>query len=370
MTPEEYEILFGEPPPAEPTPSPPPEHVVDPAEDGPFTFNLTTEEPSSPEPSAPDTAPYEPVVIASLNPSRDEQLWQQVASLEARAKRTATTRTLKRRVLAPAALIGAVVLAVTFIGNDDDTVDVAIEATTTTDVEQTTTVPTTTAPTTESSTTAPTTTTPTTTTIAVEVLGAVEDRELADVFVQLAEADVVASFVGVADFARDSYTGGAWPDSDGDCQSDRDEVLIDESLDDPVLDESGCRVISGRWLDPYDGTEYTSADDLTISHVVPLLAAHQAGGSAWSPTEMRAFATDTEFPATLAAVGTELHGLKGSQGPDLWRPPLESAWCRYGVDWVSIKHRWSLAFTESEVIALSEMLDTCDPLAEIDISNG
>ena len=344
MTPEEYEILFGEPPPDD--------AMV-----------------------APRAEANEPVEIASMSPSREELLWMQVEYRDAQAKRSTQVRLLRRRVLIPAALIGAIFLASTLTGGSG-TSTVALDETnaataTTSTVTPATVTPTTTTADGSTSTVAETTIAPTTTTtIPTEVLGAVEDRELATVFTQLTEADVVAAFTGFPDYDRDSYTGGGWPDSDGDCQSDRHEVLIEESLDEPVLDAAGCRVISGRWIDPYDGTEYTSADDVTIDHVVPLAAAHQAGAWAWTDDEKRSFATDTEFPATLAAVGATVNQSKGSSGPEQWRPPLETAWCRYAVDWISIKARWDLALTESEVIALSEMLDTCNPLAEIDISGS
>ena len=50
-------------------------------------------------------------------------------------------------------------------------------------------------------------------------------------------------------YSRSDYKH--WIDADKDCQDTRQEVLIAESLEKPILDEKGCKVISGKWFDPY-----------------------------------------------------------------------------------------------------------------------
>ena len=205
----------------------------------------------------------------------------------------------------------------------------------------------------------------TTTTIDTAPLGSVSERELSDALSQLANADVVVSFEPASDYDRSSYTGSGWPDSDNDCQSDRHEILIEESLSEPVLTDDGCQVATGLWVDPYDGVAYDDARLVTIDHHIPLAAAHRAGAWQWDEQSRRSFASDISFPATHVAVGAEINQSKGDQGPDQWRPPNEDSWCRYAVDWISVKDRWSLAFTEAETDALDEMLGGCATVSSI-----
>ena len=193
----------------------------------------------------------------------------------------------------------------------------------------------------------------------------VTDAEVNTARNQLVQAQLVNAFGDVPNYERDSYTGGGWPDSDGDCQSDRHEILIEESLVEPVLDADGCRVETGLWVDLYDGEEYTIADLVTIDHFIPLAAAHRAGAWAWDDQSKKAFAVDIEFAATHAGVSGDNNQAKGDSGPEDWRPPSEDAWCRYAVDWISVKNRWDLAFTNAEADALNDMLATCEPVTAI-----
>jgi hypothetical protein len=85
-----------------------------------------------------------------------------------------------------------------------------------------------------------------------------------------------------APYERDTYDREGWGDFDGDCITTRHEILVTYSLDPVLMDPSGCFVESGRWIDPYTGSEYTSASDVTIDHVVPLAEAHRSGAWRWT----------------------------------------------------------------------------------------
>ena len=181
----------------------------------------------------------------------------------------------------------------------------------------------------------------------------------------LAVADVRAELVAEIAYNRDSYAPGGWADSDGDCQSDRHEVLIDESLIPVTLTADGCKVVSGRWIDRLDGTSYGLASEVSIDHHVALSAAHRAGAWAWDDSSKQRFSSDIGFPAAHGVTGLSTNQAKADREPDSWKPPLQTAWCRYALDWVGVKTRWELAYSVAEVDALKDMLRTCDPGAVV-----
>lgn len=313
-----------------------------------------------------------PIQDAPPPPSKSARRWVPGAtapSQPAAPARPSTKQWFKKKRTWAAAFVGLVALNAVFADQpSEEEVIAADPAVTTTQGQEDETTATTT--------TATETTTSTSTTAAIGDLSAhavaitVSDPEISAARAQLARGEIVEAFGDTPEYERDSYTGGGWPDSDGDCQSDRHEILIQESLVEPVLDADGCRVETGLWVDLYDGTEYTIADLVTIDHFIPLSAAHSAGAWGWDEESRRAFAVDIEFAATHAAVGEDNNQAKGNSGPEDWRPPSEAAWCRYAVDWISVKDRWSLAFRTAEVEALTEMLETCQPVAAINALAG
>ena len=151
-----------------------------------------------------------------------------------------------------------------------------------------------------------------------------------------------------------------WTDEDGDCQNARQEVLIDESnAAVEFTSNDQCRVSSGQWQGPYTGEVVTDPGDLDIDHMVPLANAHRSGAWAWDRERKREYANSLGYENHLIATISSANRAKGSKGPEAWRPPLESYWCAYAIDWVTIKNNWELTVTESEYTALREMLATC-----------
>ncbi len=291
--------------------------------------------PSSPPPPTPLTPPPPPPSTGGPANHAPRRFWR------------------KRRFLIPAGFFASVVAISSTVEPEqqpgEETVEVAgLIATTSTGAASS-----------PSTTLVPTTSTSTAEPSSRSSSFAIAPAAHAEVVTALNAGTEVDAFAPESPYVRDDYTGGGWPDSDGDCQSDRHEILIAESLVEITLEDGGCRVETGRWIDPYTGDEYTSADDVTIDHFVPLSAAHQAGAWAWTNAEKQAFAVDIGFDPSHAVVGPDANQAKANHGPDTWRPSLETAWCHYAIDWISVKTRWGLAYTAAEKAALVEMLDTC-----------
>ena len=82
--------------------------------------------------------------------------------------------------------------------------------------------------------------------------------------------EVFIGTVSNPDYNRDSQYP-TWDDTDDDCISNRHEILISRHINDDVsyplvFSESGCRVVSGKWLDSYNNEYYYSASDIPVSY--------------------------------------------------------------------------------------------------------
>lgn len=141
-------------------------------------------------------------------------------------------------------------------------------------------------------------------------------------------------------YRRELYTH--WVDADGDCQDTRQEVLIRDSVVRPRLSADGCRVLAGRWVDPYTGRTMTDPRDVDIDHLVPLAEAHRSGADGWSHDRRLAFANDLGSPLTLVAVSARVNRAKADNDPLTWLPWDPGRWCAYIGAWRAVKTRWDL----------------------------
>lgn len=152
-----------------------------------------------------------------------------------------------------------------------------------------------------------------------------------------------------------------WIDEDGDCQDSRQEVLIAESLSSVTYrSDRECRVVAGQWFAPYTGRNVLDPGDLDIDHMVPLANAHRSGAWIWTEERKREYANYLDDKQHLIAVTAGANRSKGAKGPEEWRPPDQSYWCRYAIDWTTIKMQWGLTVSQAEFAALEEMLSTCE----------
>ena len=163
---------------------------------------------------------------------------------------------------------------------------------------------------------------------------------------------------GGSTYARSEWAH--WLDEDGDCQDTRTEVLVATSQV-PVrfADERHCKVTRGRWRCPYTGRIVTDPHDLDIDHLVPLSAAHVAGGDGWTGSKKAAFANALDDPDHLVAVLASANRSKGDKGPDRWLPSEPAARCDYVRAWTRIKSRWDLEVTGPERAAVDDALARC-----------
>ena len=162
-----------------------------------------------------------------------------------------------------------------------------------------------------------------------------------------------------------------WTDADGDCQDARNEVLVAESQTAvSYRTDRRCRVSAGEWLAPYTSTVVTNPSRLDVDHMVPLRNAHLSGASNWSAEQREQYANHLEDPQHLIAVTASANRSKGASGPEDWKPDDRSYWCRYAIDWITIKDRWDLTATVAEFTALEDMLATCDVPYQLGIAVG
>src|SRR5690606_87672 len=146
--------------------------------------------------------------------------------------------------------------------------------------------------------------------------------------------------------------------SRGDGCDTRDRVLIEESLSRAQVDIP-CTVVAGDWRSPYDGVEVTDPAELEIDHVVALHEAWQSGAAHWTEARREAFANDLSYEGTLVAVTSATNRSKSDRDPAEWRPPAREAWCRFALDWITVKVRWGLTADEAERRSLADLLATC-----------
>ncbi|KAL5357098.1 hypothetical protein BJX96DRAFT_4067 [Aspergillus floccosus] len=167
----------------------------------------------------------------------------------------------------------------------------------------------------------------------------------------------LAGLTVAAQGSSDGYDRDLFPhwDSQGNSCDTRDIVLIRDGTN--VKQGSNCAV-SGTWVSPYDGGTWTDPSDVDIDHVVPLSNAWKSGASKWTTAQREKFANDLTNPQLLA-VTDNVNQAKGDDGPEAWKPPLESYHCTYARMWVKVKSVYDLTITSAEKSALVSMLDTC-----------
>ena len=154
-----------------------------------------------------------------------------------------------------------------------------------------------------------------------------------------------------------SYFGN-WQDSDGDCQNTRHELLQKLSTSTYTLSANTCRVLTGRWLDPYTNKVFTRSEDVDIDHLVPLSYAWKHGAFGWSKDKRIKFANDER---NLFAVQSSVNREKSDSGPLKWLPPNIAFRCEYILRFERIGKIYGLEFSHEETLQQNALKDVYCP---------
>lgn len=148
-----------------------------------------------------------------------------------------------------------------------------------------------------------------------------------------------------------------WLDADRDCLNTRHEVLLRQSQA-PVR-IADCKVVAGRWRDPYTGRIFTNPAELDIDHLVPLAEAHRSGGAAWTAGAKQRYANDLNLPQALVAVSASANRSKSDRDPASWLPPDPGYRCQYVRDWKLVKQRHGLSMDAREAATIRSVERDC-----------
>ncbi len=140
-----------------------------------------------------------------------------------------------------------------------------------------------------------------------------------------------------------------WIDEDKNCLNTRHEILKQRSKSSVTFSKNGCSVKSGEWDDYYYPEQLKLAAKIDIDHLIPLKHAHDHGGHSWSEERKKEFANDLE---NLVITNRKYNRQKGSQGIDTWLPVHKDFACKYMKDWVRLKKKYQLNFSEQENLSL------------------
>src|SRR6056300_265902 len=145
---------------------------------------------------------------------------------------------------------------------------------------------------------------------------------------------------------------GIWQDSDGDCQNTRHELLQKFSTSTYTLSANTCRVLTGRWLDPYTNKVFTRSEDVDIDHLVPLSYAWKHGAFGWTKDKRMKFANDER---NLFAVQSSVNREKSDRGPLKWLPPNVNFRCEYILRFERIVKIYGLKMTAAKANGAEEL---------------
>lgn len=145
-----------------------------------------------------------------------------------------------------------------------------------------------------------------------------------------------------------------WRDADGNGCDTRQDVLIRDGSN-VKKDDKTCKVLSGKWISPYDLKEFTEPGGLDIDHIVPLSWAAKNGGAKWDANKKEKFANDMN---QLLAVSAAENRKKGDKGPGEYLPPNKDFQCTYVKTFLATVVSYDLTLPEKDSKAIRNTIQS------------
>lgn len=156
------------------------------------------------------------------------------------------------------------------------------------------------------------------------------------------------------------FIDAEWEPAIAGCLDLAEMVLLERSTTQVGwADNLKCVPDGGQWADRYLGRAMAHAHEADVVSHVPASIAYVSGGVKWDSATRQAFVSDQTHPASLQIITAHAGHNPRDQDPSVWRPANPETWCGYAVDWIAVKHRWSLDVSASEQESLAEMLASC-----------
>ena len=158
-------------------------------------------------------------------------------------------------------------------------------------------------------------------------------------------------------YSRDQF-GKGWAKDENGCDT-RNRILKRDLTD--FVENSDCKILSGKLKDPYTGKEIdfsrkNNASSVQIDHVVALSDAWQKGAQQLSKTKRIELAND---PQNLLASDGPANQQKGDSDAASWLPSNKDFRCEYISRQVFVKKKYSLWVTSAEKSTMQNVLENC-----------
>ncbi|MBI5357909.1 HNH endonuclease [Candidatus Saccharibacteria bacterium] len=159
-------------------------------------------------------------------------------------------------------------------------------------------------------------------------------------------------------YARSEF-GNGWVELNG---CDTRNRILNRDLTEKVVNNDGCKVLSGILDDPYTKKVISftrgeqSSQEVQIDHVVALSDSWQKGAQYLEEPVRIKIAND---PLNLSAVDGEANQEKGDSDAASWLPPNKDYRCRYVARQIAVKAKYNLWVTKAESDSMKRILTTC-----------